>query len=142
MYIVHISFVSLETTFYLRVILQGFVDPIMQHLCRSQSQFQAKAIVRGIVPMGNFNGKILILELTTKIAREEAQKTPGRIQTEIHRTEFIQSHGYHAAQKDLALTVMLSKKQKDKHFIQVRNTIKLDKIQVRCQKHLGMLIVF
>ena len=30
MYIVHISFVSLETTFYLRVILQGFVDPIMQ----------------------------------------------------------------------------------------------------------------
>ena len=32
MYIVHTSFVSLETTFYLRVILQGFVDPIMQHL--------------------------------------------------------------------------------------------------------------
>ena len=31
MYIVHTSFVSLETTFYLRVILQGFVDPIMQH---------------------------------------------------------------------------------------------------------------
>ena len=30
MYIVHTSFVSLETTFYLRVILQGFVDPIMQ----------------------------------------------------------------------------------------------------------------
>ena len=32
MYIVHTSFVSLETTFYLRVILQGFVDPIMQQL--------------------------------------------------------------------------------------------------------------
>ena len=31
-YIVHTSFVSLETTFYLCVILQGFVDPIMQHL--------------------------------------------------------------------------------------------------------------
>ena len=32
MYIVHTSFVSLETTFYLRVILQGFVDPIMQQV--------------------------------------------------------------------------------------------------------------
>ena len=31
MYIVHTSFVSLETTFYLRIIIQGFVDPIMQH---------------------------------------------------------------------------------------------------------------
>ena len=31
MYIVHTSFVSLEATFYLRVILQGFVDPIIQH---------------------------------------------------------------------------------------------------------------
>ena len=37
MYIVHTSFVSLETTFYLRVILQGFVDPIMQQLRRFPS---------------------------------------------------------------------------------------------------------
>ena len=34
MYIVHTLFVSLETTFYLRVILQGFVDPIMQQILR------------------------------------------------------------------------------------------------------------
>ena len=39
MYIVHTSFVSLETTFYLRVILQGFVDPIMQHGVRIEAVF-------------------------------------------------------------------------------------------------------
>ena len=39
MYIVHASFVSLETTFYLRVILQGFVDPIMQHGVRIEAVF-------------------------------------------------------------------------------------------------------
>ena len=37
MYIVHISFVSFETT--LRVILQGFVDPIMQHGVRIEAVF-------------------------------------------------------------------------------------------------------
>ena len=31
MYIVHTSFVSLETTFYIACIQQGFVDPKMQH---------------------------------------------------------------------------------------------------------------
>ena len=39
MYIVHTSFVSLEATFYLRVILQGFVDPIMQHGVRIEAVF-------------------------------------------------------------------------------------------------------
>ena len=39
MYIVHTSFVSLETTSYLHVILQGFVDPIMQHGVRIEAVF-------------------------------------------------------------------------------------------------------
>ena len=39
MYIVHTSIVSLETTFYLCVILQGFVDPIMQHGVRIEAVF-------------------------------------------------------------------------------------------------------
>ena len=39
MYIRTSSFVSLETTFYLRVIVQGFVDPIMQQVPAYNEQF-------------------------------------------------------------------------------------------------------
>ena len=39
MYIRTSSFVSLETTFYLCAIPQGFVDPIMQHGVRIEAVF-------------------------------------------------------------------------------------------------------
>ena len=39
MYIVHTSFVSLETTFYIACIQQGFVDPKMQHGVRIEAVF-------------------------------------------------------------------------------------------------------
>ena len=57
MYIVHTSFVSLETTFYLRVILQGFVDPIMQQHIHAVDTFGKRSgkITINILTLGYFS---------------------------------------------------------------------------------------
>ena len=81
MYIVHTSFVSLETTFYLRVILQGFVDPIMQHGVRIEAVFaslqQGEHMVESTcfqhTPVIQTRTIILWTELFPKKRREKIQ---------------------------------------------------------------------